>query len=120
MGDWAIGGLEGSGWMGKFISSEVGVSVWAGGDWVPDEDEISTWTDGSALGGLACWETGTSTSWSTIVSFANTKLRVNASVGLWARSNKSHTSRCNIGRFWSWGLLIFSLKSHRTRFIRKE
>jgi hypothetical protein len=120
MRDWALEGLEGSGWMGKFISGEVGVSVWAGGDWVPDEDEISTWADGSALGGLACWETGTSTSWSTIVSSANIRLRINASVGLWWRSNKGHTSGWSIGKFWSWGLLNFSLKSHKTRFIRKE
>jgi hypothetical protein len=82
MGDWAFEGLDGSGWMGKFTSGEVDVSVWAGGDWVPDEDEISTWADGSALGGLVCWETGTSTSWSTIVSSANARLRMNASVHL--------------------------------------
>jgi hypothetical protein len=37
------------------------------GDWVPDEDEISTWAGGSALGGLICWGTGISTGWSTSV-----------------------------------------------------
>jgi hypothetical protein len=65
------------------MSGEAGTSVWAGGDWVPDEDKISTWAeDGSALGELACWGTGVSTGWFTSVSSANTRLRVNASVGI--------------------------------------
>jgi hypothetical protein len=112
IGDWTLEGLEDSGWMGKFISGEVGVSVWAGGDWVPGEGEISIWAGGSALGGLACCETGTSTSWSTIVSSASTRLRVNASVDLWEKSDKGHTSGWGIGRFWCWRLLNLSVKSN--------
>jgi hypothetical protein len=57
-----------------------------------------------------CWRTGTSTGWSTSVSSANTRLRVNASFDLWKRGNKSHTSRWSIGRFWSWRLPISGLK----------
>jgi hypothetical protein len=98
----------------------LGVSVWAGGDWVPDEDEISTWTDGSALGGLACWDTGTFTSWSSIVSSANAKLRMNASVHPQEKDSKGHTRGWSIGRFWSWGLLSSSLKMHKIWFIRKR
>jgi hypothetical protein len=32
-----------------------------------------------------CWGTGTSTEWSTNVSSASTRLRVNASVDLWGK-----------------------------------
>jgi hypothetical protein len=119
IGDWTLEGLGVFAW-GEFISGEVGVSVWAGGDWVPDEDEISIWAGNSALDGLACWGTGTSTSWSAIVSSASARLRVNASVDLWGKSDKGHTSGWSIGRFWSWRLLNSSLKSHKMRFISKE
>jgi hypothetical protein len=80
---------------------------------------MSTWAGGSALGGITCWRTGTSTEWSTNVSSASTRLRVNASVDLWRKSNKSHTSRWSIGRFWSWRLLISGLELHKMRFISK-
>jgi hypothetical protein len=101
IGDWTLKGLEVSGWIEGFISGEAGISVSAGGDWVPDEDDISTWADGSALGGLTCWGRGISTGWFTSVSSASTRLRVNASVDLWGKGNKGHTSRWSISRFWS-------------------
>jgi hypothetical protein len=106
--------------MGEFVSGEVGIFVWAGVDWVPDEDEISTWAGGSALGGLTCWGSGISTGWFTSVSSANVRLKVNASVNLLEKVVKDHTNRWSIGRFWSWRLLDSSLKLHKMKFISKE
>jgi hypothetical protein len=120
IGDWTLKGLGASDWIEGFISGEAGASEWARGDWVPDEDEISTWADGSALGGLTRWGSGISTGWFTSVSSANIRLRVNASVNLWEKVMKDHTSRWIIGRFWSWRLLDSSLKLHKMRFISKE
>jgi hypothetical protein len=99
IGDWTLKGLEASDWIEGFISGEAGISVRAGDDWVPDEDEISTWADGSALVGLTCWGSGVSAGWFTSVSSASIRLRVNASVDLWEKGNKAHTSRWSIGRF---------------------
>jgi hypothetical protein len=99
VGDWTLGGLDGSGWIGKLISGELGASARTGGDLVPDEDEISTGTGDSALGGLACRDTGTSASCSSIVSSANAKLKVNASVHPQEKDSKGHTSGLGIGRF---------------------
>jgi hypothetical protein len=46
--DCAFGGLDGSGWIGRFISGEFIASAEG------DEDEISTGISNSTLGGLAC------------------------------------------------------------------
>jgi hypothetical protein len=43
---------------------------------------------------------------------------VNASVDLWEKGNKGHTSRWSMGRFWSWRLLNSSLKLHKVKFVR--
>jgi hypothetical protein len=48
IGDCALGGLGGPGWIGRFISGEFIASAKG------DEDEISTGTGNSTLGGLAC------------------------------------------------------------------
>jgi hypothetical protein len=120
VGNWTLKGLEASNWIEGFISGEAGASDWARGDWVPDEDEISSWADGSALGGLAHWGSRISTGWFTSVSSVNIRLRVNASVNLWEKVIKDHTSRWSIGRFWSWGLLDSSLRLHRMKFISIE
>jgi hypothetical protein len=50
---------------------------------------------------------------STIVSSANARLRMNASVHPYVKDSKGHTSGWSIGRFWSWGLLSSSLKMHK-------
>jgi hypothetical protein len=119
IGDWALKGLEASDWIEGFISGEAGDPVWARGDWVPDEDEISIWADGSALSRLARWGSGMFTGWFTSVSSANIRLRINASVNLWEKVIKDHTSRWSIDRFWSWRLLDSSLKLHEMKFISK-